>query len=170
MASTPGPVVRPPPPHPQPYSGSMTSPTPSPHPTARAGTHRTRTLVLVGLAAAAVAGLLGLAVGGVGGTLLAGGIGGGSSGSRVDQNISEGCAILDRLEEQLPVVVDDFNLESPLMFELGAAGNHFMAAGVGDTDGVLWTAGHDLVAGTSTLDVDLTNEALTALDDTCANA
>ena len=147
----------------------MTSPTPSPHPTARAGSHRTRTLVLVGIAAAAVAGLLGLALGGLGGTLLAGGLGGGSD-SRTDQNISEGCAILDRLEEDLPVQEDRFDLESPLMFELGAAGHHFMAAGVGNTEGVLWTAGSDLVAGMNRLDVELTNEGLTALEQTCANA
>lgn len=152
----------------------MTSPTPSPHPTARAGSHRTRTLVLVVIAAALVAGLIGLAIGGLGGTLLggtllAGGLGGGSD-SRVEQNISEGCAILDRLEEDLPVQEDRFDLESPLMFELGAAGHHFMAAGAGDTSGVLWSGGSDLVAGMNTLDVERTNEGLGALEKTCANA
>lgn len=148
----------------------MTSSAPAPHTTARAGSHRTRTLVMVGLAAALVAGMLGLLIGGLGGTLLAAGVGGGGSGSRAGQNISEGCAILDRLEEDLPVEEDGFDLGSPLMFELGAAGNHFMAAGAGDTDGVLWSAGSDLVAGMSRMDVELTNEGLEALEETCASA
>ncbi|MDN6400748.1 MAG: hypothetical protein L0K01_09885, partial [Brachybacterium sp.] len=74
---------------------------PALHPPTRAGSHRTRALVLGEIVAALVAGLIGLAIGGLGGTLLggtllAGGLGGGSD-SRVEQNISEGCAILDRL-------------------------------------------------------------------------
>lgn len=146
----------------------MTSSTPPPPASARPGTHRTRTLVLVAVAAAVVAGLLGLVIGGLGGALLSSGLGGG--GSRTDQNISEGCAILDRLEEDLPLQEDSLDLSDPLLFELGAAGNHFMAAGAGDTDGELWTAGNELVAGMSRLDTDLTNQGLEDAAAICKNA
>lgn len=114
-----------------------------------------------------IAGGLGLITGGLGGTLLSTGLGNG--GSKADQNISEGCAILDRLEEDLPVEEDSLSLSEPLLFELGAAGHHFMAAGAGETDGPLWTAGSDLVAGMSRLDVGLTNEGAEA-EGICANA
>ena len=45
-----------------------------------------------------------------------------------------------------------------------------MAAGAGDTSGVLWSGGSDSVAGMNTLDVERTNEGLGALEKTCANA
>lgn len=48
------------------------------HPTTRAGSHRTRALVLVEIVAALVAGLIGLAIGGFGGTLLGGTLLGGT--------------------------------------------------------------------------------------------
>lgn len=147
----------------------MSSSTPPPNAPVRTGTHRTLTLVIVAIAAALVAGLLGLAVGGIGGTFLATGLGG-ASDSRVDQNISEGCAIIDRLEEDLPIEDGSFAFDNPLMFELGAAGNHFMAAGAGDPNGELWTAGNDLVAGTARLDSELTNGGLDQLEEICANA
>lgn len=168
-ASTAGYIAHRPPLEPPPYSGSMTSSTPSSRPEAPARSHRTSSLVLVGIAAALVAGLFGLVIGGLGGTLLAGGIGIGSD-SRMDQNISEGCAILDRLEEDLPVQEDSLGLEDPLVFELGAAGHHFLAAGAGDNSGVLWSGGSDLVAGMSRLDVELTNQGIETLEETCANA
>lgn len=146
----------------------MTSPTSAPPPSTPPRTHRTRTLVLVAVAAAAVVGVLGLVVGGIGGALLSSGLGGG--GSTEDQNIAEGCAILERVEEDLPVQEDSLALDEPLMFELGAVGQLFMAAGAGDTDGELWTAGNDLVAGMSRLDVDLLNEGIEQAEAICADA
>lgn len=150
------------------YSGSMSSTNPSPDTAPRSGTHRTRTLVLIAVAAAAVAGVLGLLVGGVSGALLSSGLGG--SGSRTDQNVAEGCAILDRLEEELPVEEDSVGLSDPLIFELGAAGQLFMAAGAGDPNGELWTIGGDLVSGMSTLDVERMNDSIEAAEEICANA
>lgn len=147
----------------------MSSSTSSQDSTARAGGHRTGTLVVVALAAALVAGLLGLGVGGVGGALLSTALGG-EKGSSTEQNVAEGCAILDRLELELPLHEDSLALDEPLMFELGAAGNHFMAAGAGDTDGELWRAGSDLVAGMSRLDPQLLNDALAQLEPICTDA
>lgn len=132
-----------------------------------AGTHRTRTVVLIAVAAAVVAGLVGLGLGGLGGVLLSsGGLGG---GDRTDQDIAEGCAILDRAEDDLPVQEGSMNLEDPLIFELGAAGQLFMAAGAGDQDGEAWRTGQELVSGMSTLDAEMINDSVeTAQKTICA--
>lgn len=147
----------------------MSAPQPSPDSTARAGGHRTGTLVVVALAAALVAGLLGLGVGGAGGALLATGLDG-EHGSRAEQNIAEGCAILDRVEPDLPADEDSFSIEKPLLFELGAAGQHFMAADRAGSPGDLWSAGSDLVQASATLDMQLANDALEQLEPVCADA
>lgn len=131
------------------------------------GSHRTRTVVLIAVAAAVVTGLVGLGLGGLGGVLLSsGGIGG---GDRTDQDIAAGCAILDRVEDDLPVEQGSMSLEEPLIFEVGAAGQLFMAAGAGGTDDELWSAGSDLVSGMSTVDADRINESVRTLQTTvCA--
>src|SRR5699024_5540221 len=111
------------------------------------GSHRTRTVVLIAVAAAVVAGLVGLGVGGVGGALLASG---GPGGDRRGQDVADGCAILDRMEADLPVEEDSVTLDEPLLFELGAAGQLFMAAGAGDQQSEAWLTGKKLVDGMST--------------------
>ncbi|GAA1489137.1 hypothetical protein [Brachybacterium sacelli] len=128
-----------------------------------AGTPRTRTVVLIAVAAAVIAGLVGLGLGGLGGVLLSSGSAGGSD---TDQDIAEGCAILERAEDQLPVSEDSLSLEEPLLFELGAAGNLFMAAGAGGADDELWASGSDLVTGMSMLDTDMINESIETLQAT----
>lgn len=137
--------------------------------TASPRAHRTRTLVLVAVAASLVTGLIGFGLGGLGGVLLTSGLGG--SGSRTDQNVSDGCAILDRVESELPVTDDSLSLEDPLLFELGAAGQLFMAsATTEDGDEAVQDAGRGLLSGASMLDTGQINESLEALAPLCADA
>lgn len=130
------------------------------------GTHRTRTLVLIALVAALVAGVLGLGVGGLGGVLLSSGLSG--SGSRTEHDVEQGCAIVERLEEELPLTADGLELDGPLVYELMAAGSLFMAAGYGDDDEALLGAGRDLVGATNRLDVEVMNETYDVLRSECA--
>lgn len=131
------------------------------------GAHRTRTVVLIAVAAAVVAGLVGLGLGGLGGVLFSSsGLGG---GDRKGQDIADGCVILDRLEDDLPVEEGAVSLEEPLLFELGAAGQLFMAAGAGDQDSEAWLTGKELVSGTATLDMKGINDSVeTAQTTICA--
>ncbi|WP_157697066.1 hypothetical protein [Brachybacterium avium] len=131
-------------------------------------THRTRTLVLVAAAAALVVGLIGLGIGGVGGALLSGSLG--SADSRADQDLADGCAILDRAEGELPLTEESLDVQAPLFSELLAAASLFTAAGVGKDDLELQTAGSELLEGMSRLDIDLANETLEALAPICADA
>ncbi|MDN5899050.1 MAG: hypothetical protein L0H74_03180 [Brachybacterium sp.] len=131
-------------------------------------THRTRTLVLVAAAAALVVGLIGLGIGGVGGALLSGSLG--SADSRTDQDLADGCAILDRAEGELPLTEDSLDVQDPLFFELVAAANLFTAAGVGDDDLALRTAGSELLDGMTRLNIDQVNEAIETLAPICADA
>ncbi|MDN5821461.1 MAG: hypothetical protein L0H39_08235, partial [Brachybacterium sp.] len=121
-------------------------------------THRTRTLVLVAAAAALVVGLIGLGIGGVGGALLSGSLG--SADSRTDQDLADGCAILDRVEGELPLTEESLDVQAPLFFELLAASQLFMAAGVGEDDLELQMASSELLAGMNRVDIDQANEAI----------
>lgn len=128
------------------------------------GSHRTRTVVLIAVAAAVVAGLVGLGIGGLGGVLLSsGGIGG---GDRTDHDIAAGCAILDRVEDDLPVEEGSISMEEPLIYELNGAGHLFIAAGAGDPHSETWLSGKKLVVATSMADADRTNESIQTLQTT----
>lgn len=131
-------------------------------------THRTRTLVLVAAAAALVVGLIGLGIGGVGGALLSGSLG--SADSRTDQDLADGCAILDRAEGELPLTEDSLDIQDPLFFELVAAANLLTAAGLGNDDLELRTAGSELLDGMTRLNIDQVNEAIESLAPICADA
>src|SRR5690625_7807347 len=66
-----------------------------------------------------MAGRAGLGLGGLGGVLVSSdGLGG---GDRTGQDIADGCAILERLKDDLPAEEGSVTLEEPLLFELGAA-------------------------------------------------
>ncbi|HJB11214.1 MAG TPA: hypothetical protein H9786_11930 [Candidatus Brachybacterium merdavium] len=131
------------------------------------GAHRTRTVVLIAAAAAVMAGLAGLGLGGLGGVLVSSdGLGG---GDRTGQDIADGCAILERLKDDLPAEGGSVTLEEPLLFELGAAGQLFMVAGAGDQESEAWLTGSELMDGMSTLDVEKINDSVeTAQSTICA--
>ncbi|MFC7375132.1 hypothetical protein ACFQRD_07625 [Brachybacterium sp. GCM10030268] len=129
--------------------------------------HRTRTLVIVAIAAAVVAGVVGLGAGGVGGFMLSSGSGG-SGGSRAEQNVAEGCAVLERIESDLPFEESEFSLETPQIFEITAIASSFMAAGTADpARSDLYDAGRRVQEGLNTFDVEEVNAALEALGAEC---
>lgn len=145
-------------------AAQTSSPTPTP-----SRPHRTLTLVIAVLVTAVIAGALGLGAGGLGGYLL-GSPGGSASGEdRAAQNIAEGCAVLDRVGDELPVDAESLDLSEPLIFELTAAGSSFMAVGrVDESREALTEAGSDLVSGASTLNAERINETLEVLETECA--
>lgn len=139
---------------------------PSPSPSRR---HRTLTLVIAVLVTAVVAGFIGLGAGGLGGYLLGSPSSAASSEDRAAQNIAEGCAVLDRVGDELPVDAASLDLHEPLLFELTAAGSSFMAVGrVGESHQALAEAGSELVSGVSTLNAERVNEGLEVLEAECA--
>ncbi|SJM70799.1 hypothetical protein FM112_15570 [Gulosibacter sp. 10] len=118
------------------------------------------------LIAATVAGVAGLVIGGLGGFLLFGERGG--SEDRGEQVIAEGCAVLERLEDEFPLGEDALALEDPLIFELGGAGQLFMAADRVDSElEPFSTAGRDLATATSRVDLAAADEAAAELLELC---
>ena len=85
------------------------------------------------------------------------------------QDIADGCAILERLKDDLPAEEGSVTLEEPLLYELGAAGQLFMVAGAGDQESEAWLTGSELMDGMSTLDVEKINDSVeTAQSTICA--
>src|SRR5699024_12871080 len=109
----------------------------------------------------------GLGLAGLAGALVSSAGPGG--GARAGQDIAEGCAILERLKDDLPAGEGSVTLEEPLLFELGAAGQLFMVAGAGDQESEAWLTGSELMDGMSTLDVEKINDSVeTAQSTICA--
>lgn len=145
-------------------AAQTSSPAPTP-----SRSHRTLTLVIAVLVTAMVAGLIGLGIGGLGGYLLGSPGGAASAEDRAAQNVAEGCAVLDRVGDELPVDMESLDLNEPLIFELTAAGSSFMAVGrVDESREALTEAGAELVSGASTLNAERINESLEVLESECA--
>lgn len=126
-------------------------------------------MVVAVIVTAVVTGLIGLGAGGLGGYLLGSPGGTSSSGPRAEQNLEGGCTILERLDAELPADGDALDLSEPLLFELTAAGSSFMAAGRADENyEVPAETGQDLVAGASTVNIELINESVQSLQTECA--
>lgn len=147
----------------------MNTPLPGPAAPPKAGTHRTRVLIVISLAAALVAGLIGVAIGGLGGFALSSSGIGGAGSSRAEQSAAEGCATLARVDDELPLTDESLNLSEPLVFELMGAAGLFMATGRADDSFVEFAdAGQDLISGTNTLDMETANESIEILTRECA--
>lgn len=119
---------------------------------------------------AVVAVIMGLVLGGGIGYLIFADRGDSGSTPRAEQDVAEGCAILDRLEDELPVDVESTSLKDPLVFELLGAGHLFMAASRADESyETISQLGEDLISGMSRLDLDQANEAIAPLQAECAD-
>lgn len=134
-----------------------------------AGSHRTLTVVIVALVAALLAGLIGLAAGGLGGFLVGNGSGGPGGDDRSAQNVAAACVSLENASADMPLSDQDtMTLDSPLTWELMAAGLSFQAAGAEDGVGdPLYEAGGRLVMAVQRLDIDMSNEAFDELITYC---
>lgn len=127
----------------------------------------TRTVMLVALTVALLAGLAGL---GLGARLTADsdeatGISADTDPSS-DPRIAAACEILERNDDELPIVPGGLSLQEGLAHELSAAGNLFVAAGIegsDEADQAIWTAGQDLVYAGRTLDFEQLNENVETL-------
>lgn len=89
-------------------------------------------------------------------------------GSRAEQDMAAGCLILERVQDELPVEVEQLTAEEPLVSELIGAGNLFMAAATADESyESVFALGDDLRAGVS-YDLEVANSAITQLQTECA--
>lgn len=146
-----------------PNSGQPNPAPPNPAPPA---SKETSTLII----AAAVALVIGLVIGAAAGQLLFAGNTGGSAESRAEQDVIEGCAILDRIGDELPLDEDSTSISEPVLFELLGAGHLFMAAVRADESyEKVGELGQTMVSGVSRLETDELNEAITGLQSECAD-
>lgn len=119
------------------------------------------------LLTAIVAALAGLIVGGLGGYLI---FSDGGSSDRGAQNVDDGCSIIERVEDEFPLDRDSIDLDEPLIFELGGAGQIFMAADRADDSlASISQSGRDLTTSMSRLDIDGANDALDELVEECGD-
>ena len=119
---------------------------------------------------AVVAVIVGLVLGGGIGYLIFADRGDSGSTPRAEQDVAEGCAILERLAGELPVDPDSASLKDPVIFELLGAGHLFMAASRADESyEAISELGNDLINGMSRLDLDQANEAIAPLQEECAD-
>lgn len=126
-----------------------------------------RTVLII---TAVVAAIVGVVLGGGIGYLLFADRADGTALPRAEQDVAEGCAVLERIEDDLPVDTESTSIDDPVVFELLGAGHLFMAASRADESfEVVAELGKDLVAGITRLDLDLVNETSAELQTECAD-
>lgn len=92
-------------------------------------------------------------------------------GSRADQDLDAGCAVVERLDEGVGTDVKKLpGLDDPDIWEIQAASQMFVAASKADEDAKKWEKpGNDLVAGFQRFDQKLIDKSLGKLVDMCAD-
>lgn len=126
---------------------------------------RTGLIAVLVIVTAVIALGLGLLVG----WAVFGGDGGSDGDGRGEANLEAGCVIVERLADDVPLASEDLFLENPEIWEIGGAGQLFVAASYAGA-GERWTEpGRDLMSGIQRVDLDLVNDSIETLIADCAD-